>query len=358
MSNTKSILREEIEKLKHVMTRKGDTEQFETRANSIKCTIPEYDDVVTTLPYYLELVCDATRPGETNTNIVRTLVRLRGKDIHPVYADWLIVCTAEDLVDLVGCISSEHDTPEKLKEAYARLLKMVGKYAPQTAEILRSKSYEKVESRQEFKYAQYEIVMGLYIVKYLLLGKPFTLATEFCDEDLAYTLHEWYEPTETMSKWDNFVKTRHERRHGVIGKCTPKDNRHTSYLLDDRGSTGYTEEKTHQIMRIVRQERKGKAPSVSKDGNPLILPFDGMDYNCKKWSGVILSHHVVKDVNDPSTEPAPNRDEIFHTTMWEVFGKDTRKLEGKRFSLFLFNNQRRRDLAYEWMKGEPVVYDD
>jgi DNA-directed RNA polymerase subunit L len=360
MWNSKTNLPKELyEKAKQLVASGDDAKMFEFIAKYIKCTIR--DDGINECGYtcntlwdYLQVVDDLM--GETNTNC-RTLVRLWGKDIHPLYADWLIVCPAEDLASLVGKLKNSCDTPEKLKKSYAELLKNVIQHAPQTVEILRSKSYEVYEKQQHFKRAQYDVVMGLYCVKYLLLGKPFNLATEYSQSNFEYDLHEWCELTGTMECWNDFVKERHEHRHGVVSKCLPKDKRIASYLLDERGSSFFTEKQSHEIMRSVRQVRKGKHPLVSRE-NGLIQPFDEVDFNGKKWSGVILSGLVVKTENDTSTEPAPNRDEIIHTIMWDVFGRDTTEMAGKNFSVLLFNNQRRRDLAYEWMKGEPVVYDD
>lgn len=352
MSYTNGLSPEAVEAVKKLAACGDEVKLFEILGRSIKCTTPGYDEVKT-LWDYLQVVNIIHKGEEKNTNY-RTLVRLWGKDIHPVYADYLIVCTADELVKLVGSVRIEHDTPEKLKVSYARLLKCVSEFAPKTAEILRSKEYEKDKNKQDFKYAQYEVVMGLYIVKYLLLGKPFNLATEVCISE--YDLDFWVEPSDTMDCWCDFVNDRRGRRHGRM--ITPKDQRPASYILEDRGFCMLTEGRTHDLMRSVRQVRKGKhtlVPEGEFAEFDKIYPFDGMDFNGKKWSGIILSQIVVKAEDG---EINPNGGEIIHTLTWEVFGQDTTKLEGKNFSLLLFNNQRRRDLAYEWMWGEPVVYDD
>ncbi len=402
MSNIKSNLPKELkEKVKQIVESGDDTKVWELLTRSVRCTIR--DDGITdggstcnTLWDYLQVVAEYRNigrpplPEEKNTNF-HTLVRLWGRDIHPLYADWLIVCTAEDLVKLVGAVKDEYPTPASLKEAYAELLKNVVKHAPQAVKILgcegfrddkvnstpdklkeayatilrgvghapqAEKEYLMSQKAQDFKYAHYDIIMSLYVVKYLLLGKPFNLATQYSNDCLEYTLHEWYEPTKTMKCWNDFVKDRHERRYGELRKFTPKDKRPASYLLDDYGVRTLTEEETHDVMRKVRRTRKGKHPLVSTDEKHVLYPFDGMDYNCKRWSGIILSRIVAKTETDTNTKPAPNRDETIHTLMWDVFGQDTTKTEGQDFAVLFFNNQRRRDLAYEWMKGEPVVYDD
>jgi len=365
MSNIKSNLPKELkEKVKQIVESGDDTKVWELLTKSVRCTIrddgiTEYDGCTcNTLWDYLQVVAEIRNidrpplPEEKNTNF-HTLVRLWGKDIHPLYADWLFVCTAEDLVKLVGVIKDEHPTTESLKDAYAKTLKFVGRYAPRTAEILNDCDSHSDKKKQDFKRNQYDAVMLLYIVKYLLLGKPFNLATEYSESNFDYNLHEWFEPTETMKRWEDFVKERSGRRHGRM-PTQPKDERPASYAIDEHGVRILREKVSHAVMRVMRHSRKG-LKGMSKDEKILLYPFDGMDYNCKRWSGIIQSRILLKGGDDAKIDP--KGDELVHTMMWEVFGKDTTKMEGKDFSVLLFNNQRRRDLAYEWVKGEPVVYD-
>jgi hypothetical protein len=269
---------------------------------------------------------------------MRLFIIVRGGDIHKEFDNLTIYYHAQDLIQELENVRAELVSKgiDYLKKAYRDALIHVSKLAPMVRAKVERKDHDVVTR------TLHQDVLTLLCIKYELLKKPLNITREV-DRATA----SWIEVSRNVLYWNLFCRKRQGQRHG---EKIPKDDRPASWALGvnaegDINTCPLSEEITHSLLKVARlnyKENHEKNPDSAT-----IVPLSVVDFNGKKWSGIILSnveftsHDKKVDVNQ------------FDVGMWELFGVQTRHYKGEGRSFLIFNNERRRNDALMWLK-RPV----